>query len=386
MPLEPSRRRYRLPEILLGAYLLALVYGSLYPWTGWRAIGLPRFDFLFEPWPRYWTWFDLLVNVLVYLPPGALLAAVLARRLRPAPAMFGALVLASCVSLALEALQSLLPGRVPARTDWLANSVGALLGAWLSSKLARSTGWRRQGWHRESLPAAEAGAGLALLVAWVAIQMHPQRLLFGTGDVVEQLLGLAAAVVAELSDADLPAIGAPAGAPDFHAVVRAQAEHGVQIEAFGTASAVVAIGLIVREIWPAGGPRLLATAGLLSAAMAVRSISGAVLLGPGQAFAWLSAGAQGGLVTGAVALAVLSAGRRIARLRVTLAALLLTSLLTSVFPPDAYHDSTLRVWNQGAWRNFNGLLQGLAMLWPFAAIAWCAARLRTLKRSGAPDL
>lgn len=383
MPLEPSRHRSRLPEVLLGAYLLALVYGSLYPWTGWRTGG-PDLAFLFEPWPRYWTGFDVWVNVLVYLPLGTLAGALLQRRLGPAASAAGALGLAAAISLTLETVQTLVPGRVPSRMDWIANGAGALTGATLAILLSRTRAWRSQHWHRPSLPGADAGVGLALLATWIAIQMHPQRLLFGSGDVVEPLLGSAASLLAQ--------VGLPEEAPGplpgtdllrwLATAVRAGPEYAVQIEALGTAAAVVAIGMIVREMWPAESPRVLITGALVAAAIVVRTISAALLLGGGQALAWLSAGAQGGLVTGAVALAMLSSGQRRWRLRVALGALALTVLLTGIFPPDAYHDSMIRVWNQGAWRNFNGLLRALAMLWPFAAAIWCAARLKGLNRAG----
>jgi len=48
MPFEPSDRHSRLPQVLLGAYICALVYGSLYPWSGWRTLGVSGFGFLFD--------------------------------------------------------------------------------------------------------------------------------------------------------------------------------------------------------------------------------------------------------------------------------------------------------------------------------------------------
>jgi hypothetical protein len=145
---------------------------------------------------------------------------------------------------------------------------------------------------------------------------------------------------------------------------------------------VAAVGLLVREMCPAAAPRGSITALLVLGAAAARSASAALLLGPEQAFSWLTAGAQGGLVTGAVVLAVLASGRRRARLRWAIAAIALTALLTSVFPADPYHASMLQRWDRGAWRNFDGLLEAAALAWPFAAILWCSLRLRALRAAG----
>mgnify|MGYP006933446658 CR=1 FL=1 len=56
------------------AYAILIVYASLYPFDGWRAQGLAPWAFMASPWPRWWTGFDLAVNVFAYVPLGYLLA------------------------------------------------------------------------------------------------------------------------------------------------------------------------------------------------------------------------------------------------------------------------------------------------------------------------
>ena len=51
-----------MPGLALG-YALLIVYASLYPLSGWRDSGVPLFDFLSGGWPRYFTGFDLFINV-----------------------------------------------------------------------------------------------------------------------------------------------------------------------------------------------------------------------------------------------------------------------------------------------------------------------------------
>jgi VanZ family protein len=381
MPLQPSDRRSRLPRVLLAAYLCALAYGSLYPWTGWRSTGGSGFAFLFEPWSRYWTWFDVLTNVAVYLPVGALGYAVLRRRagglLPAAIALLGGVAF----SLAVEAAQSYMPGRVPSRLDWLANSAGTLLGALVAAGFARLSP-KSPRWQMRSAREADGAVGLALISAWLAIQMHPQRLLFGNGDVAEPAIRFWIAHVEPLFGFDSAGIAEPVGqrAKSLADALRLDADYSVLVEASGTAAAIVAIGMIVREIYSAGAPRTIITGALIAAAAIVRSAAAALLLGASQTFAWLSAGAQGGVVVGAVALAMFSSGRRRARLRVCTAAIALTALLTCLYPVDPYYESVLGHWDRGPWRNFTGLLEAATLLWPFVAASWCALRLAALRR------
>ncbi|MFO1197290.1 MAG: VanZ family protein [Burkholderiaceae bacterium] len=381
MPVDPTDRRSRLPEVLLGGYLLALVYGTLYPFSGWRSFGLSGLEFVLEPWPRYWTAFDLGVNVAVYALPGALAATLLRRRFPALASGLIAVAAAGALSFVLEALQSFIPDRVASRADWLANTAGALAGALGALALRPPRRWGDRRWYRDARATHDGAVGLALIAAWLAVQAHPQRLLFGTGDVLEPVLGLAAAVAPALFDAPEDTGGA-AAAERAHALagsLRLGADLTVFAEAIGAASAMLAIGLIVRELYPVGARRNVITGAAILSAALIRSAAAALLLGPGQAFAWLSAGAQGGLVVGAVLIALMASARRRARLTIAILALLVTALLTSVFPVDAYHASMLARWDQGAWRNFNGLLRGLSVAWPFAALAWCVARRRALR-------
>ena len=60
------------PLALLFAGLV--VYASFYPFTGWRFQGVAPLAFLHAPLPQYWTGFDLLSNLVGYMPLGFLLA------------------------------------------------------------------------------------------------------------------------------------------------------------------------------------------------------------------------------------------------------------------------------------------------------------------------
>ena len=70
-------RRSPLARTACATYALLLLYAGLAPWSGWRDLGLNPFAYLAAPIPAHVTNFDLVVNVLAYLPFGALLVFAL---------------------------------------------------------------------------------------------------------------------------------------------------------------------------------------------------------------------------------------------------------------------------------------------------------------------
>ena len=70
-----SVRHSPLVTYLAVGYTLLVAYASLYPFRTWRGPIDGAFSFLLAPWPRYYTFFDLLVNVLAYVPLGFLFAS-----------------------------------------------------------------------------------------------------------------------------------------------------------------------------------------------------------------------------------------------------------------------------------------------------------------------
>lgn len=334
--------------ILLSRYLALawfglVVYGSLHPFTGWRDTGVSPIAFLEGGWPRYWTIFDLLANVAVYLPLGFFLTLAL----NGLPGRFSALVLATLlsggVSFGLETAQTWLPSRVPSNLDLVCNATGGLLGAlWAQSVGPRVFARIAALEHKLIAPIPHAELGLTLLGLWLLVPLSPETLLFGAGD-LRHLLGLTGAV--------------PFAAESF-----------VMIEACITAFNAVAVGLIVRMLCARQLVAYLIVPLFLLLCLTVATLAAAILISPADALAWLTPGVQLGLTVGIAILAGALALPATPRLMIAALALMAGTVLVNLAPPNPYSAAALATWRQGHFLNFNGLTRLVATLWPFLTL------------------
>ncbi len=332
-----------LPRYLALAYLALVVYASLHPFSGWRDPGLSPIYFLEAGWPRYWTTFDLIINVLAYLPLGFFLTLTLHRLPgRWTPACL-AVLLGALLSLGLECAQSWLPSRVSSNLDLACNTAGTCLGAlltfWHGERFFSGVARLHQ---RLLAPLPHAELGLVLIGVWLLTLLSPETFLFGSGD-LRHLLD----ITPPLSYA----------APSFFAL-----ETGIVV------CNTLAIGLIARTLLADRKSSYLALAVFFALALLVRTLAAAVLVGPLNALAWLTPGATFGLLAGGALLTI--ALLVPAPLRVALAglALMAGTVLVNITPPNPYSAAALATWRQGHFLNFNGLTRLAASLWPFVAL------------------
>jgi VanZ family protein len=334
--------------ILLSRYLALawfglVVYGSLHPFVGWRDTGVSPIAFLEGGWPRYWTTFDLLANIAVYLPLGFCLTLALSGVPGRFTAMVLATLLAAGVSFGLESVQTWLPSRVPSNLDLACNTIGGLLGAlWAQSVGPRVFARIAALEHRLIAPIPHAELGLTLLGLWLLVPLSPETLLFGAGD-LRQILGLTGAM--------------PFAAESF-----------VMIEACITALNVVAIGLIVRMLSARLLVAYLIVPLFLLLCLTVATLAAAILISPADALAWLTPGARLGLIVGVGILAGAMALPATPRLMIAALALMAGTVLVNLAPPNPYSAAALATWRQGHFLNFNGLTRLVATLWPFLTL------------------
>ncbi len=336
-----------LARILLAVFTALTVYASLYPMEGWRDSGVSPFAYLTAPWPRHVTHFDIAVNLLGYVPFGFLAAAALQPRLRGGRAFIAAVASALILTLILEALQSYLPARIASNLDALCNALGAAIGAGAAARYgAKLTAEGPFGRVRHGvfLRGGAIDLGLALIGLWLFIQLNPTTLLFGAGD-LRQYIGARE----------------PTGErPQFF----------ITIEALTAAANLTAASLILSALAAPVARLRLHVLTLVAAALVVKTAAFAIVMRAENVFAWLTLGAQIGLVAGLAAAwlaLVLPRGQRL-----ILAALLImaATVLVNLAPPNPYLSASLKVWQQGHFLNFNGLTRLVSALWPFAALGY----------------
>jgi VanZ family protein len=334
-----------LARYLLIAYVLLIIYASLYPFSGWRDQGAAAFAFLTAALPRYITAFDLVTNFAAYLPLGFFALLALHPHLRGAFAVAAAGLAGCCLSLALEALQTYLPSRIPANLDLVTNGLGAFAGAGLGLRygVGLLSGGRIHALRdRLFLPGAQFDLGLVLLALWLFTQLNPETLLFGNGDLRELLQ--------------------PPPTP-LH-----PAEVFIQMEAVVAASNLVAVGLFASSLAQEGQAlrRLLLLP--LAAALALKTIAVGVLLKAQNVFAWLTPGALLGLAGGILVLMLALALPRAARLALAGLLLMAATVLVNLAPENPYLANALQQWPHGTFLNFNGVTHLVSLAWPFAAL------------------
>jgi VanZ family protein len=335
-----------LVRILFAVYLLLIVYASLHPFSGWRHLGISPFDYLFSPWARIGSAFDVVVNVIGYVPFGFLCIAVLHPRMRGGAAFPVAVLGAAALSIALEGLQSFLPTRFASNVDVASNVAGAAIGAAAGLRLAPwllQHGPFRRLRGAAFLPGTGVDIGLVLIGLWLFIQLNPITLLFGSGD---------------LRDLVVPPGGRPRAAEFF-----------VSIEAVTSAANLVVVALLLSALIAQRRAVRPAFVGLVVVALLIKAGAFALLTG-GDPLAWLTLGAQQGLAAGLVIGLGAVALPRIARLTLAAVLIMAATVLVNLAPANPYFTATLRLWHQGHFLNFNGLTRLVSATWPFIVLGY----------------
>jgi VanZ family protein len=356
---EARSRASPVARAALLAYLLLIVYASWFPFAGWRSSGLSPFAFINMQPQRYWTGFDVMVNIVGYMPLGVLMVLSLHPLVRRAWALLAASVGGILVSGTMEVVQNYLPSRVPSNLDLLTNSVGCMAGAVLGLLFApllldhgRLQRLRRR-WF-----AAHASQGLVLVALWPLAQVYPQGYLFGNG----QILPLLSEWLSEWLDTDI----------DLIALIRGSAGMTVEqywlseivITACGMSGAALTLLCLARR----GSPKIWLMLALVFSGLLVKTLASSLFFSPDNALTWITPGAQGGFLIGLIMLAGLAFAPQVAQRRLAVVTLVLSLIVVNTIPANPYFVATLQAWQQGKFLNFNGAAQFMGMAWPFFAL------------------
>ena len=314
--------------------------------------------------PKYWTGFDVAVNVVGYVPLGFLLVLSALRVGRDRFAVASATLLAGLLSFSMESLQSYLPARVPSNVDLGLNLLGAWLGAllaWVMEKMGGIDRWSR---FRSRWFAADARGALVLLAMWPLALLFPAAVPFGLGQVQERL-------EAALADAllDTPFLNwLPVRDIELQPLVP------------GAELLCVLLGLLIPCllgycIIRSTVRRVLFVLLVFAFGVATTALSAALSYGPEHAWAWLSLPVKAGIGMALFIVSVLLWVPRRASIAMLLLALGLYLSLLNQAPASPYFAQTLSTWEQGRFIRFHGLAQWLGWLWPYATLLYALTQV-----------
>ncbi|MBY0465077.1 MAG: VanZ family protein [Burkholderiales bacterium] len=334
-----------------------VAYASLYPFTGWRTQGGDFLGFLWAPWPRYWTTFDVFSNLVGYVPLGFLLVVSVLRTQGGRWRLIGAFAFPSLLSLTMESLQVYLPSRVPSNVDWLLNSVGGGLGSLLAVLMHRAGLLNRWQRLRANWFVPDAHGALVLLALWPVALLYPAAVPLGLGQVLGKAEVWLAATFADTRFAHwMPT-------PE-----RVWVPLSPAMEAICVTLSLLVPCLLGYAVLKGPVRRVVHLAVLTLAGLLVSALSSAMTYGPLHAWVWLTptvlVGGLMGMVAGAGAVAL---SRRACAVWMLLSLLVALALLNHA-PPTPYLAESLDVWAQGRFIRFHGLTQWLGWLWPYAVL------------------
>lgn len=172
---------------LLLLVVAIVVYGSLYPWHFVFAGRPEPLALLLHSWPHAWTRFvtrDVVINVFLYMPLGAVACLAWLRRF-PRAAAAAAIAFGFALSLTMELLQNYVPGRTTSLSDLATNTIGAAAGALLALAFAPAIIPPLRSQARRASPGA-----LLLLGCWGAYQLYPFFPIFSSTHLREALHAL----------------------------------------------------------------------------------------------------------------------------------------------------------------------------------------------------
>ncbi len=340
-------------------YAGLIVYASLYPFGEWRVQGIFPLSYLWQPWPKYWTGFDIGVNIVGYTPFGFLVALVALRTGRGQYAVLLATLVAGLFALSLETTQGFLTSRVPSNVDFALNLLGGWLGAAVATLLEKAGALDRWTRIRSRWFVNDARGGLVLLALWPIALLFPAAVPLGLGQVFESLEETLAGRLQDTPFLEwLP--------------VRA-----VELQPMTPSAEMVCVMLgalipcLVGFCVIRGGLRRgIFVLGVMACAIGVTSLSAALSFGPFHAWAWFGLPAKVGLVLAFVLACGLLMVRR--RFSAALAILCLGVYLSLINHASngPYFEQTLHAWEQGRFIRFNGIAQWLAWAWPFATLIY----------------
>jgi VanZ family protein len=355
----------------LVAYVMLIIYASWYPFSGWQFETIAAYLAQIQQWPHYWTKFDAIINVIGYMPLGALIVFSCYPNWSRSWSICIATLGAGLLGFTMESVQFFLPSRVTSLLDMLTNGfggfLGAITGAYLLSPILENGRLHelKNHWLQKDSPREMVVLGL-----WPLAQIYPLAFLFGHG----QILPIISLWCEEYLDISIDLGSFLRNGIELSAEVYLISE--TIITACGCAGAVLFfLSLLSRQ-----APKFALSCSLLIGALSIRLLASALMFEPENAFIWLAPGAQGGILIGILMLYGFSFAPHQVQRRLAALLLIISVILVNLIPSNPYFLNTLQTMVQGKMLNFYGAAQFLAIVWPFAAIWYLLKLQKNIKR------
>jgi VanZ family protein len=333
---------FYLAQLLLILYLCLVIYTSLTPFNFLLDSHLLPWSWLLAPTPRYIPIFDVITNIVGYLPFGFLMIFSLYPRLLKWSAFITTLFLGIFVSGCLESLQTFLPTRIPSSIDWYSNTLGVLIGAlfalplspqWLSGNKAARI--------RESIFGEHQGFFLLLLLCPLA-QIYPQNAWLGMGDFGLQMTRISPFWSFPLNNASQ--------------------------EILITSLATLSIGTVFLFGIRKNASPLKLISGLLFFMVLLKLLISQFQFGQTGASKWWSISVLVGLAIGLLLTFFANFLSRKSLWLLSMASILGLIILVNILPYNPYFYNLLEQLPQGKMIHINGLFAWISIVWPFLAM------------------
>ena len=365
---RPESGKYSAVWGLVATYVALVLYASLYPFHPLEDNGLPWLTFISQPLlPRYFSRFDLWINVLGYIPLGFGITLAALRdgvNRPPRHALLLGILAGLLLSFCMEFLQNFLPARIPSNLDWLLNTCGSCIGAVLAWLLGRAGALNFWSDFRANWFAPEAQQGLVLMLLWPAALLYPIPLPWGLGQVQERLEDQLGLWLAETPFAHW----LPLRDIEFQPLLPWQIT-------VTTTLGLCLPCLLAYSIMPAWRKRAQIAIALLILGVTTTAFSNALRGGPQLSWEWLWPPVQLGLLAACILSALcLWLPRWLCQL-LAVPALLVQLYLVNSSSVSPYFDWSMDDWLPAHLVRFYGITQWLGWLWPYALLLYLLHQL-----------
>jgi len=355
LPFPSARyaRSSKLVAYLSLAYILLVVYASLYPFADWHVPNDEAARFLFAGWPSYIVASDVVLNVLAYVPLGLLLTLLWMGRVPRWAAVALGITAGTLLSLSIEFAQAYLRTRISSNVDVLTNSIGALWGAaaahvwgerWLlSGELHRLR-------ERHFVAGARTDLAFVLLALWLLTQLNAEIWLFGNGDLGHLI--------------------------PHHLRVRYSADSYLLLEAGVAALNFAGVAFLVGAIARSFAAAAVAVTALILTALMLKTIASMALFIPGNPGLWLTPGSVLGLVAGMMLWLPLARRPPLSSVRASAICFAAGFLLVNLAPENPYLAAALQILQRGHFLRFNAMTGLLSSWWSFLVFTYLILLIR----------